>query len=45
MILYMFIILYNHVVLVITRILIELKTSGKLKINEEAVFYYANKIF
>ena len=31
-------------ILVITRILIELKTSGNLKIKEEAVFYYFNKI-
>ena len=48
MFLYMFIILYNLVVLVflvITRDIIELKTSGNLKIKEEAVFYYVNKIF
>ena len=31
--------------LVITRVLIDLKTSGNLKIKEDAVFYYANKIF
>ena len=45
----MFIIDYNLVVLVffivITRDLIELKTNGNLKIKEEAVFYYVNKIF
>ena len=49
MFLSMFIILYNDVVLVflvITRVLIELKTSGNLKIKEKAVFYYnKNKIF
>ena len=31
--------------LVNNRVLIELKTSGNLKIKEEAVFYYVNKIF
>ena len=44
----MFIILYNHVALVflfITRVLIELNTSGNLKIKEEADFYYVNQIF
>ena len=31
--------------LVITRVLIELKTCGNLKIKEETVFYYVNEIF
>ena len=48
MFLSMFIILYNHVVLVflvIIPVLIELKRSGNLKIKEESIFYYVNKIF
>ena len=36
---------YGLRLLVITRVLIELKTSGNLKIKEEAVFYYVNKEF
>ena len=48
MFLFLFIILYNHVVLVflvITGVLIELQTSGNLKIKEESVFYYDKKYF
>ena len=35
--------IYGLSLLVITRVIIELNSSGELKIKEEAIFYYFNK--